>query len=231
MYAWGVWLVDVAARWYDSPTLWGSATVIVAVLSTAILAWITYWVANPKHLLLFGMKAIPVKKIPDAIRSRMESLSHPRVFEIQVASQGRRDIPSAAFDQGIPVRLDLGAQIVESLGSTSNDTSRGYRLRFTPGETWIDIGPCLIGRRQVLSLCLLADGPQPRLSCTRRSLIDIEIRDKASERRARRWAGLTIVIWLFALIVTILLLPPAASFAAIVLLGISVSWILARRRR
>jgi hypothetical protein len=223
--------VDVAAGWYTSGTFWSGAAVIVAILSTVILAWITVWVAYPKHLLLFGMKTIPPKKLQGATRSRMDSLSHPQVLEIQIVSQGRRDIPSSAFDREIPVRLDIGAQIVECLGSESNDTSRAYCLRFDPNGTWIDIGPCLIGRHQTFSLYMLVDGVHPRLTCTRRSLIDINVRDRGSERRARRWTQLMLVVWPIAVIVLLLFFPPAFSIAAIVLLSVLEAWVLARQRR
>ena len=226
-----MWLVNVAAGWYTSGTFWSGAAVIVAILSTAILAWITVWVAYPKHLLLFGMKTIPPRKLQDATRSRMSSLSHPQVLEIQIISQGRRDIPSSAFDQGTPIRLDTGAQIVECLGTESNDISRTANVRFDPNGTWIDIGPCLIGRHQNFSLYMLADGPYSRLTCTRQPLVDINVRDRGRERRARRWTQLMLVVWPLALIVLLLFFPPAFSIAAIVLLSVLEAWLLARRRR
>ena len=223
--------MDVAAKWYASGTFWSGAAVVVAILSTAILAWITVWVANPKHLLLFGMKTIPFKKLSDATRSRMDSLAYPRVLEIEIVSQGRRDIPSSAFDQGIPVRLDIDARIVEYLDSESDHTSRAYQLGLDPGETCDRCGPCFIGRHQTLSLWMLVDGPHPRLTCSRRSLIDINVRDKASERRARRWTRLMLAVWPLTVIVLLLFFPPAFSIAAIALSGPLVAWVLARGRR
>lgn len=223
--------MDVAAGWYTSGTFWSGAAVIVAILSTVILVWITVWVANPKHLLLFGMKTIPPKKLQGATRSRMDSLSHPRVLEVQIISRGRRDIPSSAFDQGIPVRLDIGAQIVECLGSESDDIARAYYPKFDPDGTWIDIGPCLIGRHQIFSLYMLVDGSHPRLTCTRQSLIDINVRERASERRARRGTQLMLAVWALAVIVLLLFFPPVFSVAAIVLLSVLEGWVLARRRR
>ncbi|MDL4776249.1 hypothetical protein [Actinomadura xylanilytica] len=85
-----------------------------------------------------------------------------------LAGEGRRDIPRAAFDNGAPIRLDLGTSIVEFLQVTRTGSASATPAPPVRAEgAALPVGPALIGRRQRIMLTALVEG-EPELSCEAR---------------------------------------------------------------
>src|SRR6266496_479354 len=135
-------VMDVAAPFYASGTFWAGAGVLAAVLGTLAAVWVTFAVGFPRRRLYYGMRAAaPLLTAPPGMRSDLELrhrgtpagrkggdhadadawqvLADPHVLTLELVSRGRKDIPSEAYDDHQPLRLDIGARIVEVLQATS----------------------------------------------------------------------------------------------------------------
>jgi hypothetical protein len=191
--------VIIAAEWYTSGTFWAGAGVVAAVLVGVATVAVTYMAAFPRRRLLYGIATVaPLLSAPDGVRGDLElrhrgrPLTDPHVLEVVLAGQGRRDIPSDAFDGGTPIRLDAGAPIVELLRVVSESSSNPAPATRVDG-TALEIGPGLIGRRQKLTFTFLVEG-EPGLDC-QAPLIDVDSRrynpgDLPGPRRVLGWVPL-----------------------------------------
>jgi hypothetical protein len=106
--------VILAAEWYTSGRFWGAAGVVVTLLGIVVAAVVAYRTAFPRRRLLWGVATeAPLLSAPDGVRGELELrhdgrlLTDPQVLEVVLTVQGRRDIPSSAFDGGAPIRLDV----------------------------------------------------------------------------------------------------------------------------
>lgn len=166
---------------YIPGTFWVSVfTVVAGVLGT--IAVVVATVRRPPRRLLYWMPAVtPLLNTQHAMRGSIEVrrgeliLSDPHVIEIGLLNQGRQAIPSAAFDGGRPLRLDVGAPIVELLKSTTAPAGRQIPKTEIEGSV-LEVGPSLLGPRQAVSFYLLVDGASPGLTCAEAELTDIDIR-------------------------------------------------------
>jgi hypothetical protein len=147
-----------------------AAGILVALLVGILGAWVAYAVGFPQRRLFYGLPVVtPLLATQQGVagdvelRHRGTVLSHPYVLEVQLIARGRKDIPSSSFDSGKPIRIDVGARIVEVLQSTSVPDSIAPPRLVTDG-TEIKVGPSLIGKRQKISIALLADGEHPHLT-------------------------------------------------------------------
>lgn len=200
-----------AGQWYTSGTFWAAAAVVVSALSAGAAGWVAFRVANPKRRLVYGLsKASPLiarhhgelGEHSITVSSGEQVLDQPYVLDIQLANQGRRDIPSSAFDTAEPIRLDVGCTIVAILRSPSMHVPRRtllrqrshilergageprarlvvrgvYHPRVEVDGTALKIGPSLLPKRQKFSLTLLVNG-YPQLTCEAH-LIDVEVREQ-----------------------------------------------------
>lgn len=156
---------------------------MVATVTFGLWAvWVAWRVAYPKRRLLYAMPvATRLLNAERDVRQGLEVrrgdqiLSDPYVLEVTLVNQGRRDIPSSAFDQGRPLTLDVGVPVLDVLKTTS---SPGHGLPSVTVEgTALKIGPDLISRRQKISFSLLVDGPDPKLRCPPPHPIDIDVRE------------------------------------------------------
>ena len=130
-------------------------------------------------------------------------LNNPYFAELRLENRGHKDIPSEAFDQGMPIRFDLGIKIVKLLQITLiPDELPAPRVK--ADGSIIEIGPSLIRKSLGLNIALLADGPGISLTC-HNPLIDIKIRPAEKEnskvwhgmnlKTVLGWAALACVIW------------------------------------
>lgn len=186
-----------AENWYASGTFWTIVSVIVAVVGVAVTVWVTLRAAYPKRRLSYAMPVItPLLNAGQDVRHGLEVhrggqiLTDPHVLEVELVSQSRRDISNDNFNAGAPLRLDVGAPIIEILKTTSLPSDRGTPAVDIDGTT-LRIGPGLIGKRQTISLSLLVDGPRPTLTCPQPPLIDVEVRKQQElpARELRAWAA------------------------------------------
>lgn len=109
--------MDVAEGWYASGTFWAGAGAVVGVLGAAGVIWVTLTVGFPRRRLYYRMQAVaPLMTAPERVRGDLELrhrgrvLADPRALTIELVSKGRQDIPSDAYDNGEPLRLDLRAR-------------------------------------------------------------------------------------------------------------------------
>jgi hypothetical protein len=178
-------MVD-AGQWYVSGTFWTASGVISAVVIGIVTVIVTWWVGFPTRRLLYRVSSVtPLLSAPDGMRGDLE-LRHrgrlvgdPHVLEIELTGNGRRDIPSSAFDGGAPIAMRLSAPIVELLQIDSKSSLEAASSKVRTDEGAVLVGPCLIGRRQKISITLLVEG-KPQVTC-RASLVDVQIRE-APER-------------------------------------------------
>lgn len=92
------------------------------------------------------------------LRHRGRLISDPHVLEIELTGNGRRDISSSAFDGGAPIAMDLSVPIVDLLQQIDSRPSLGETSKVRTAERAVLVGPCLIGRRQKISITLLLEG-------------------------------------------------------------------------
>ncbi|MEU8304969.1 hypothetical protein AB0C84_15550 [Actinomadura sp. NPDC048955] len=163
-----------AGAWYSSGTFWtgaGAATTLVVGIATVAVTYLTRFA---RQRLIYGLRTVaPLLTAPAGVRDELElrhrgvKMEHPFVAEVLLAGRGRRDVPRAAFDNGEPIRLDLGVRVVELLRVAVTDSASATPtppVRFE--GTALLVGPALIGRRQsILLTCLLEDEPST-VSCS-----------------------------------------------------------------
>ncbi|WP_433236338.1 hypothetical protein [Actinomadura nitritigenes] len=163
----------VAGSWYNSGTFWTGAGVVVALLVGIATVAVTYLTRFARQRLECSLRTVaPLLTAPDAVRDELEvlhrgvKLEHPYMAEVVLAGSGRRDIPRADFDNGDPIRLDLGTPIVKLLRVQATDSASA-----TPAPpvrvdgTALLVGPALIGRRQRIVLNALVKGELAGLRC------------------------------------------------------------------
>ncbi len=190
--------MDVAAGWYVSGTFWAGAGAVAGVLGAVAVVWVTLTVGFPRRRPYYRMRAVaPLMVAPEGVHGELELLhrgkllTDPRALTIELVSRGRKDIPNDAYNDGRPLRLDVGASIVEVLQVTS-DPATLPTPEIAADGTSVNIGPSLIGRRHVITITVLTDGGQPALTC-RSPLIDVQVRLRSDES-PRTAAGVTPVV-------------------------------------
>jgi hypothetical protein len=191
-------VIFAGGHFYDSAGFWGPAAgVVVGLLAIAATVWVTLRAANPKRRLYYAMLAdTPLitgrhhlsKELKVTYGTR--ELASPRVVNIRLTSRGRRDIAREAFDEGKPLRLDLGTPIIECVKVTTSPPDRPDPSYAVDGSKLL-IGPSHFGRRQTTVFSLLVDGKTPEIAKPPRSLVDVDLRpeDPQAQESARWLAG------------------------------------------
>jgi hypothetical protein len=195
---------------------------------------VSYMAAFPKRRLLYGMPVVaPMLTAPSGVRGDLELrhrgtlLTEPHVLEVQLLSRGRKDIPSSAYDGNVPIRLDVGAMIIEVL-QTNSEPSPLPAPRVTIDGTALEIGPALIGKRQKISITILAEGSSPQLNC-QASLIDVHVKQLTpiEESPMLKVAPFALAVTLPAMGLTVLAADMGATVMALVALVVAVTGSLA----
>ena len=185
-------------HWYASGTLGSAAGVAVAIVASVATAWVTWRVGYPRRRLSYQLRAATRLLNPDArdmagdleVRRSGTVLCDPKVATVELANQGRIDIPSSCFDSGLAMRLELGVEIVDVL-SVSSDPATARGPAVSADGTALRVGPGLIKAGQRVTVAVLLDGGEPAVTCPERPLIDVEIRDQADlDARAARWRAM-----------------------------------------
>ncbi|MEU2854580.1 hypothetical protein [Streptomyces syringium] len=228
-----------------SDALMQALALLGSLLTGFLGGWATLRAANPRRQLAYWMPAATrllhtSDSVGDLVVMRGgQTLRHPHVLDVRLVNRGRRDVASSHFDSGTPVRLDVGAPIVEILEVTSEPDSL-HTPAVAVDDTAITIAPGLIAKGQTIRFSLLVDGPAPRLTC-QASLIDVTVqerRDPSRQQHRLPWMGIATVVYI-ALAVLLLLfqaftaqLDEAISefcIAVVILLGIVLSTLWSRR--
>jgi hypothetical protein len=201
-------VMDVTGAWYTSGTLWAGAGVVVAVLAAVAGTWVAFSVGFPRRRLYYGLRAAaPLLTAPAGMRSDLKLfhgetlLADPYVLTIELASRGRKDISSDAYDGHQPLHLDVGSRIIEILQITSAPETL-MPPQVAASERSLSIGPSLIGKRHQITINVLTDGGPPSLAC-RSPLVDVQVRPRIDDR--------TTLAWVLALVAGMMAIALAAA--------------------
>jgi hypothetical protein len=104
----------------------------------------------------------------------------------------RRDIAKAQFD-GEPFRIDVGAKILDVVGTASTPGGAGFKA-VTHDDTSLMIGPAVIGKHRTVSFTLLVDGDVPEPALPSSALHDFVIRRVTAGARWRYYSRRTRVL-------------------------------------
>ena len=108
------------------------------------------------------------------------ALHRPYVAVLRLENTGRHAVSSEHYDQGRPIELDLGAQIVDVTSFECDPPGYEAGSYHVIGQK-ISFGPELINRGQCISFTVVTDG-RPQL-VLRHHLIDTKIREGGGSRR------------------------------------------------
>jgi hypothetical protein len=186
---------------------------IVLAMTVAFMAILAFWRPAPftRLRMVYKLEAsaplIHEAVSPDPklmINYETESVREPHIMHISLSNTGKRDIPSYAFDQQMPLRIDLGAKIVAILNSTPQpDTAP--ELKACKCGTELAIGPSLIPSHVRLDFLLLVDGRGNGLT-HKSPLENVELRQVIPGQRtehnfkatAAGYAVVAVVVWWIA---------------------------------
>lgn len=168
---------------YGPATFWATvAAASVAIPSTVAIMWVTVRVGRPKRRLLYRMLvSAPLISADQHLRHGLEVrrdgrlLTDPHIVSIELSNQGRVDIARSAFDGAEPLRLDVGAPIIDVLSSATTPADRAIPSA-RADRNMLKIGPGLIASRQKVVYSLLLDGATPGVTCAAPELIDTDVR-------------------------------------------------------
>ncbi|CCH34692.1 hypothetical protein ABZ816_29970 [Actinosynnema sp. NPDC047251] len=204
--------MTVAEDWYVSSTFWAIAAVVVAVVATPIMIFVTYNASGPRRRLFFGLykvEELPVVKNSDLgdgwpiVEKMMEDIGiehyrdivespfeTPHYVTVRLATRGQRDIASSHYDGGRPIVFDLGVPI----GHVVKAEPRPKHVTTSVPDLVIDgtkllIGPGLLTRKYELYVLLHVDGP-PKLTGYL-NLVDVDVRriDSHGEWHRKVWTS------------------------------------------
>jgi hypothetical protein len=211
-------------HWYASAAFQGFITIILALL-TLIVAFVALRIqlASSRRRLSYEIRAAtPLVRAPAEVSKDLKvtydgaAVKDPYFIELRLVNRGREDIPSSAFDQGMPIRFDFGIDIVKLLQITLQpDEPRA--LKVSADGSAVDIGPGLIHGHQELTIALLADGSDISLRYSK-PLAGIKITALVRENPATR-GGInlkTVAGWLAVAFVTWWIIEDPAGAAHVV---------------
>jgi len=223
--------MPLAEPLYANATFWTAMGIPVALLIGALGAWVTWRVAYARRRIHYWTPlSVRLLRAPDTLSSTLELrrngalLTNPRVVEVALAVRGHHDIANDDFNNGDPLILDLGTNILDILDT---DSENGAAPPITVDSTTLKIGPGLISRRQAITITVLTDGDKdPHLTC-RNNLINIDPvnRDPTeATTKGRVWKGVLLNVGALAMagIVSVVLgtpSDPAPSALQVVMLA------------
>src|SRR5918992_118066 len=142
----------VAGSWWASSTFWTAASVLVALVIGAATIAVARRGPLPRRRLHFGVISQtrllpPHEGVSEEVRSNLallhrgHAVADPHVVEIVLRGMGNRDIPSSAFDEGKPLRIHLGVQIIEQLQINDDPKSAIPTLPIRARDKTVEFGP------------------------------------------------------------------------------------------
>jgi hypothetical protein len=169
---------------YASGTFWAGAAVAVAVV--ALVVPIMLWfLGSPRRLLVYSAvsdTALLTSGAREQVGLGLEVtlsgqvLNDPHVVRLQVVSRSRRDIRGTDFENGMPLKLDLGTPILKLLTvDTGGPEMPGIEVQTE--STMVAIGPGLVKKGQTISVSLLTDSPVS-LTCSNPQIADVIVRGR-----------------------------------------------------
>ncbi|MFD5888228.1 hypothetical protein ACFWHQ_19905 [Streptomyces sp. NPDC060334] len=196
----------IAGEWWESGSWWQFAITITASLAVgALAAWATMRSNNPKRKVAWWVQSNTPLVGEQFAGGNLSvhfvgvSVANPRIVELLIANDGRRDITAGMFHNGEAIRFDFEADVCTVLdlttspsGSLPPSTNTGawtIRATETSGESWLEIAPCLLRRGQLVTVTVLIDGDEKPVRCTRFPLVDVEVASVPPGSRSRALTG------------------------------------------
>ena len=177
----------IATPWYESGSFWQFAiTTLVAVAVGFLGAFATLRASNPKRRLAYRTVSNTSLFVASHSQTGALTVAHhgttvqrPRVVELELKNAGRRDITAAQFHAGESIVYDLGADVVAVLEVASHPSgSVTPSVSISTGNRrQIVIPPCLLTRKQSVSISLLVDGSARPVRCLGAPLVDVQVRE------------------------------------------------------
>ncbi|MEV7341074.1 hypothetical protein [Streptomyces sp. NPDC093544] len=165
-----------SGAFYTAETFWTAAGVAVAVLVGCGAIWAAFRAAHPRRRLTYATNHSPLvhQRIDGSLEIRRNGtlLTDPHLVRLVLTNPGRRDIPSSAFDQGQPFRVDLAVPYLEMVG-TESEPSAAQPPPVSVRGSEVTIGPGRIGCGTTITYLLLVD-TVPAYRC-RHSLLDVRV--------------------------------------------------------
>jgi hypothetical protein len=182
---------------WSNGTFYAGAGAVIGLLSIVAIVWVTIRVARPKRRLLVALTATTpiLAHRPGLPQLRVMygdgQMKAPYTATVRLESRGGRlDIPRTAFDDGEPLRLDLGTDFLEILEVTTGNGDMVPAVSAEPGSPvsitvggepirgpvprGLLIGPSLIKWNQRIEISVLTDG-KPELGKLHQQLENVEI--------------------------------------------------------
>ncbi|SFK60097.1 hypothetical protein [Streptomyces pini] len=163
--------------------LWAAAAVFATIGVGIGAMWATLRASNPKRCITYWTGDTPLLRSHQRLEGGLQvsrngrTLADPRLVHIRITNTSRRDVPSAAFDRGEPIKVDIGKPILEVLGTETDPADAAPPQKSVAG-TELRIGPGRIGRNQSVTYLLLIDG-DPVYTWSH-SLIDVTVEETGS---------------------------------------------------
>lgn len=188
-----------AARWYTSGVFLGAASALAGVLgvlgtlraSRGLLArrLLTYRLIDSRPLPQPGAQP-STRHVPR--HAATKTTPESAIVTIKVANRSRRDIPSRAFDQQRPLRLDVNAEVLKIVEIKSRP--EGFMVpRIEADGTAVALGPSLIKTRQTITFSAVISSGRPHLTVPEPSIVDTHIRGLGERRLTHMPAWATVL--------------------------------------
>ena len=193
--------VPRSTPWYASSTVPSITTIVFAFLTVLVTVWGSLYVARPRRALVYD-----ARKHRDATADEVAEYvpeadpAKAIVVNFRLRGSGRLDVPSAAFDSGIPITVRFADATMHRLIGPCD--SRPLERTVPSAQTHdgdLVIGPSLIGRDQNLTYHVLVTThtlpslwqPVPEV---RGALIDIRLRKNTLRTKINTVATILVVV-------------------------------------
>lgn len=149
---------------YGDPAIfWAIAGVAAVIVMGLVAGWAPFGAARSRRSIVYSFQDRPRKT------------SEGYKVEIRLNVRGSTDIRSDDFDDGRPLVIDTGAQIIKLVSIESGYGPRLRALRCEVEGSNIRIGPNLIKCRQTLIVKLIVSNASLKISAEDVAIADVDV--------------------------------------------------------
>jgi hypothetical protein len=169
----------LADPWYKDGTIINYISIAVAVVLGCLAIWSQFasgkfrrsrlmW--NASAYMMLGAYSPGAKLL--TINYGGTPVGDPRLLVLAITLEGRKDIPSEAFDRGRPLEFDAGVPLLELVEVEWPGLQNPV---VTTDGTRIVIGPELIPAGKRIEVSAIVDG-KPKIECPLQPIRDVTVR-------------------------------------------------------